>query len=185
MNIKFYAPEWGNALPFDTFCRNVKEAGYHGVEMALPFEPKEKDLILEALTKHGLELIGQYWQSFEKDIEEHAVNYEKYLRNLIAAKPVFINCQTGKDYFSFEKNKRLFDLAAALSLESGIRSFMRRIVERAFTQPMLPTITSPAFPTCALRWTFRIGAMSTNRCWPICPKKYRWQSPTPTTCIAG
>jgi sugar phosphate isomerase/epimerase len=121
MNIKFYAPEWGNALPFDTFCRNVKEAGYHGVEMALPFEPKEKELILEALTKHGLELIGQYWQSFEKDIEEHAVNYEKYLRNLIAAKPVFINCQTGKDYFSFEKNKRLFDLAAALSSESGIR----------------------------------------------------------------
>lgn len=121
MKIKFYAPQWGNTLPFDTFCSNVKSAGYDGVEMALPFEKKETDEILSALAKHGLELIGQYWQSFERDIDVHAANYEKYLRNLIAAKPVFINCQTGKDYFSFDHNKRLFDLAASLAEESGIR----------------------------------------------------------------
>jgi sugar phosphate isomerase/epimerase len=121
MNIRFYAPQWGNTLPFDTFCGNVKAAGYDGVEMALPFEPKEKEIILETLSNHNLELIGQYWQSFERDIDEHAASYEMYLRHLIAAKPVFINCQTGKDYFSFEKNKRLFDLAASLSKESGIK----------------------------------------------------------------
>jgi sugar phosphate isomerase/epimerase len=120
MKIRFYAPEWGNTLPFDTFCQNVKAAGYDGVEMALPFEQREKDAILDTLAKHDLQLIGQYWQSFEKDIDEHARNYEKYLRNLIAANPVFINCQTGKDYFSFAKNKRLFDLAAELAAESGI-----------------------------------------------------------------
>jgi hypothetical protein len=40
-------------------------------------------------------MIGQYWQSFERDLDEHMRNYEKYLRNLIAAKPIFINCQTG------------------------------------------------------------------------------------------
>ncbi|MCE6988116.1 sugar phosphate isomerase/epimerase [Dyadobacter sp. CY323] len=120
MQIKFYAPEWGNTLPFATFCENVKAAGYDGVEMALPFDPNEKDAILEALSANGLELIGQYWQSFERDIDKHARNYEKYLRNLIAAKPVFINCQTGKDYFSFEKNKRLFELADLLSKDSGI-----------------------------------------------------------------
>ncbi|MFC0182698.1 hypothetical protein SAMN04515674_12127 [Pseudarcicella hirudinis] len=121
MNIKFYAPHWGNTLSFDSFCQNVKSAGYNGVEMDLPFESSEKQAILETLQKHDLELIGQYWQSFESDLEEHAGNYEKYLRNLIEAKPVFINCQTGKDYFSFEQNKKLFDLAAQLSEESGIK----------------------------------------------------------------
>ncbi|TLV03383.1 sugar phosphate isomerase/epimerase family protein [Dyadobacter luticola] len=120
MKIKFYAPEWGNTLPFPLFCKKVKAAGYDGVEMALPFDPTEKAVILDALADHNLELIGQYWQSFEKDINQHAANYEKYLRNLIDAKPVFINCQTGKDYFSFDQNKRLFDLAKALSEESGI-----------------------------------------------------------------
>jgi len=121
MKIKFYAPEWGNTLPFDTFCQNVKAAGYDGVEMALPFETREKQGILDSFAKYGLEFIGQYWQSFEPDLNEHAASYEKYLRNLIAAKPVFINCQTGKDYFTFEENKRLFDLAATISAESGVR----------------------------------------------------------------
>lgn len=118
--IKFFAPEWGNTLPFDIFCARVKEAGYDGVEMALPFEAVEKRRILDVLDAHGLSLIGQYWQSVERDVDDHARQYERYLNNLIEAKPVLINCQTGKDYFTFEENKRLFDLAAKLSIESGI-----------------------------------------------------------------
>lgn len=120
MTIQYYAPEWGNTLPFDTFCKNVKAAGYDGVEMALTFDPAEKRTILDTLAAYDLRLIGQYWQSFEKNIDEHAANYEKYLRNLIEAQPVFINCQTGKDYFNTTQNQRLFALAAKLSLESGI-----------------------------------------------------------------
>lgn len=120
MNIRFYAPQWGNSLPFDAFCKNVKGTGYDGVEMGLPFDEKEKQEILAVLSDYDLKLIGQYWQSVERDLAEHALNYEKHLRNLIAADPVFINCQTGKDYFSFNQNKTLFDLADRLSKESGI-----------------------------------------------------------------
>ncbi|MCF0073920.1 sugar phosphate isomerase/epimerase [Dyadobacter sp. CY261] len=120
MTIRFFAPEWGNTLPFDTFCKNVKAAGYDGVEMALPLASEEKRAILDTLAAHDLELIGQFWQSFEKDIDEHAANYEKYLRNLIDARPVLINCQTGKDYFNVLQNQRLFGLAAQLAAESGI-----------------------------------------------------------------
>lgn len=121
MKIKFYAPEWGNALPFNTFCQKVKADGYDGVEMALPLDVDKKQEILTILEKCNLELIGQYWQSFEKNMDEHAKNYEKYLRQLISAKPVFINCQTGKDYFNFEQNKHLFDLAKSISQETGVK----------------------------------------------------------------
>jgi sugar phosphate isomerase/epimerase len=119
--IKFYAPEWGNVLPFETFLQNVKSAGYDGVEMALPFDEEEKNDILTLLKKYELELIGQYWQSLEKDIEEQAANYEKYLSHLISANPIFVNCQTGKDYYTFEQNKRLFDLAQRISDETGVK----------------------------------------------------------------
>jgi len=121
MKIKFYAPEWGNTLPFEIFAENVKEAGYDGVEMALPFDGREKDLILKCLEKFDLELIGQYWQSFEKDINLHLENFEKYLRNLADANPIFINSQTGKDYFSFDQNKQLFDLADRISKETNVK----------------------------------------------------------------
>lgn len=144
MNIKFYAPAWGNTLPFEKFCKNVKEAGYDGVEITLPFEAKEKQEILSTFKNYNLEFIAQYYQSFERDLESHAENYEKYLRNLITGKPVFVNCQTGKDYFSFEQNKQLFDLAARISEETGVRIihethrgkslFAAHIAQNYFTQ---------------------------------------------------
>jgi len=120
MKIKFFAPEWGNTKPFSFFAEQVKAAGYDGIEMALPFNEQEKNEILAILKENGLELIGQYWQSLEKDVEVHARNYEQYLRHLAAAKPIFINCQTGKDYFSFAQNQRLFNIADAISIETGI-----------------------------------------------------------------
>lgn len=120
MKIKFYAPQWGNTLPFSMFCEKVKAAGYDGIEMALPFEVDERQLIVDTLHEYNLEFIGQYWQSFESDLDEHFRNYEKYLRHLITANPVFINCQTGKDYFSFEQNRRLIDLASQISAETGV-----------------------------------------------------------------
>lgn len=121
MPIKFYAPEWGNTLGFDLFCRNVKAAGYDGVEMALPLEIDAARTIVAALKDYDLELIGQYWQSFERDLGEHSRHYDKYLRNLIAARPVFINCQTGKDFFTFDQNKQLFALADRISAETGVK----------------------------------------------------------------
>jgi sugar phosphate isomerase/epimerase len=121
MKIQFFCPSWGNTLPFSDFCQRVKTAGYDGVEMALPFDEREKQQTLEALAKHGLALIGQYWQSFEADPSEHAKSYEKYLRHLLTGKPVLINCQTGKDYFTFAQNQRLFQLADQVAKESGVR----------------------------------------------------------------
>lgn len=120
MRIKFYAPLWGNTLTFENFCSNVKEAGYDGVEMDLPLETRERDQLLAILREYDLELIGQYYQSFEADPKENLNAYEKYLKHLIAAEPVLINCQTGKDYFDFEDNLPLFQLADRLSKDSGI-----------------------------------------------------------------
>ncbi|WP_273211787.1 sugar phosphate isomerase/epimerase family protein [Runella zeae] len=121
MNIKFFAPSWGNTLPFETFCKNVKEAGYDGVEMALPLEKAEKQAILDTLRDFDLKFMGQYYQSFERDLSEHAKSYEKYLRHLIEAQPILVNCQTGKDYFSFEQNKHLFEIAEHISKETGVK----------------------------------------------------------------
>ncbi|HEV7347336.1 sugar phosphate isomerase/epimerase family protein [Telluribacter sp.] len=121
MSIKFFAPHWGNVLPFDSFCQNVKAAGYNGVEMALPFAKKEKEETIAILKTYDLELIGQYYQSFERDLQEHLQSYEKHLWNLVEVEPLFINCQTGKDYYTFEQNQTLFEAAARIARESSVR----------------------------------------------------------------
>lgn len=121
MNIQFFCPRWGSEqLSWDSFCQKVKQAGYDGIEAPIPFEEAEKTEIKTALAKHALLLVGQYYQSFEKDFELHKTNFEKYLKNILSLQPVKIDSQTGKDYFTFEQNRELFTLAENLSKQTGI-----------------------------------------------------------------
>jgi sugar phosphate isomerase/epimerase len=121
MKVKFYCPRWGASDSWDSFCKRVKEAGYDGIEASLSSpEAPEKEEILQALKKHNLELIGQFWQSYDREPDTHLRTYESYLRSLASMKPIFINAQTGKDYFSVEQNTRLFKAASLIARETGI-----------------------------------------------------------------
>jgi sugar phosphate isomerase/epimerase len=126
MKIKFFCPRWGSEeLSWNSFCEKVKNAGYDGVEAGVPFDEGEKQesdnyRMRTALERYQLSLIGQYWQSFEKDFTTHKVSYEKHLYHLASMQPVKIDAQTGKDYFSFDQNKELFDIDFSFSEKSGI-----------------------------------------------------------------
>jgi sugar phosphate isomerase/epimerase len=121
VRVKFYCPRWGADDSWDSFCRRVKEAGFDGIEAALSSpEAPEKNELLESLNKNGLELIGQYYQSHENDFDAHAANYERHLRSLASLKPIFINAQTGKDYFTLDQNLRLINIATKVAKETGI-----------------------------------------------------------------
>lgn len=121
MEIQFYYPRWGSEnSDWNHFCQKVKQAGFDGIEAPVPESPQEQKVILNALENDGLKLIGQYYQSFEKDFEKHKTNYKKELYILASAQPVKINAQTGKDYFSFEQNAELFAIANGIAQEAGI-----------------------------------------------------------------
>jgi len=121
MQIKFFCPKWGSDnITWDDFCAKVKAAGYDGVETPIPMNAAEKQEIADALQKHGLLLIGQYYQSFEKDLELQKANFRKHLENIIDLKPLLIDSQTGKDYFTAEQNGELFALAQEITSETGI-----------------------------------------------------------------
>lgn len=121
MEIQSFCPRWGSAhIPWDDFARRVKEDGYDGVETDIPTNRKEKDLVLNALAKHGLQLIAQHWETVEPGFEQHLDAYNKRLEIMAAAKPLLINSQTGKDYYSIEQNAKLIEAAANASASSGI-----------------------------------------------------------------
>ena len=122
MKLQFFCPRWGSEqLPFSTFVSLVKKAGYDGVEMGLPFDERLKQEMLHALQEAGLLLIAQHWETVDPNPEQHAVEYERRLRNLASAHPLFINSQTGKDHFSFDTNRRLIELASAVSQQTGVQ----------------------------------------------------------------
>lgn len=121
MKIAYFCPLWGSeAIPFEDFLNRVLAAGYDGVEMSFPLDEKERDQKANLINSYGLKLIAQHWETVDADFTVHFKNFERRLRNLAATNPLFINSQTGKDYYTFDQNKGLFDLANQVSKETGI-----------------------------------------------------------------
>lgn len=121
--LKILATNWGFPGSLDAYCAKVKAEGYDGIEIWWPMKKKEQDELFSLLKKYNLEVgflcgAGQSnWQEnldhFKKMINEAANNSFK--------KPLYINCHSGKDYFSFEENKAFIDHTTALSKKTGIR----------------------------------------------------------------
>ncbi|GAB2564259.1 sugar phosphate isomerase/epimerase family protein [Spirosoma areae] len=121
LKIRFFCPRWGATDSWDAFCKRVKEAGYDGVEVAFQSADElERRTMLAALQAHKLDVIAQSLSSFA-DIGQHTAHFERTLRDLAATRPLFINSQTGKDFFSFGQNKRLLALADTVARETGVK----------------------------------------------------------------
>ena len=122
MSLLFFCPRWGQATTtLDNFLTHAKLSGYDGVETGLPTDEKEKEEMLAGFAKHKLAFIGQHWETVEPDFEKHCKEFELRLRNLADVKPIFINSQTGKDYYSFEQNVKLISLARDIAEETGVK----------------------------------------------------------------
>jgi sugar phosphate isomerase/epimerase len=122
MKLKFFCPYWGSDhLPFDEFLQKVKDAGYDGVEMSFSFDLQQKSKHVEAIKRLNLEIIAQHWETIDADFDLHKSNYAKRLRNLAEVDPLFINSQTGKDYFTIQQNSTLIELAEEISKEFQVK----------------------------------------------------------------
>jgi sugar phosphate isomerase/epimerase len=121
MEILFFCPRWGSAsLLWPEFARKVKEAGYDGVETDIPFDLRERDELQQSLEENELLLIAQHWETVDPVFESHLDEYTGRIAFLAATRPLFINSQTGKDYFSFQENQLLLQSAQAAYGAMGV-----------------------------------------------------------------
>ena len=124
MQINYFCPLWGSDhLPAPEFLEKVKQAGYDGVEMSIPLDEKERNGWLDLFREYNLQWVAQHYETLSSDFEEHKVLYRKYLENLASSGPVFINSQTGKDYFSFEQNAELLAIAREISQKYAVKIY--------------------------------------------------------------
>lgn len=120
LKIKFLCPRWGNTQPWDDFCKRVKEAGYDGVESSVTADAALRQEMLMALKKYKLDLVIQALPG-AAEFTEHRRSYETMLRDFVKLKPLFINSQTGKDFFSFDENKQLLEASFLIARESNVK----------------------------------------------------------------
>lgn len=121
MKIMFFCPRWGSEkIPFSAFVKKVIDDGYDGVEISLPEEKLEQKEYLSILSDAGLPFILQHWQTDKKDVNDYIAEYTGRMEELAEAKPLFINSQTGKDFYSFEENCRIIEKANEVEKKTGI-----------------------------------------------------------------
>lgn len=121
MEIKLFCPWWGHEhLDIADFCHKIKAAGYDGIDCWIPEEPGIKHRLLDALQKHELLFVSHQHQARGDSFEDVKASFLYYLQWSADGKPVLINSHTGRDYFSFEQNLALIDIARAFSEKQGI-----------------------------------------------------------------
>lgn len=121
-NLKVLGTNWGFHGTLDEFCAKVKKEGYDGIEMWWPGEKKEQDELFAALKKHGLE-IGFLVGGHQSNFQEHLDTFKKMIDGAATNKvqqPLYINCHSGRDWFSFDQNKAFIDYTTQVSKQTGV-----------------------------------------------------------------
>lgn len=120
--LKILATNWGSKDSIEVFCGKVKKEGYDGIEVWWPTDAQARQELFSAATKHSLDL-GFLCAGTESNFSQHFATFKNRLSEAVTStqKPLYINCHSGKDFFSFEENRQLIDHAINLSAKSGIK----------------------------------------------------------------
>jgi sugar phosphate isomerase/epimerase len=128
MKVEFFCPIWGLVpdyieridAPLEPVFAKVKLAGYHGIEMTVPQNQGQKKEIAGLLSSYGLKLIALQWVASAPVIDDYLALYEQHILSAAELKPVYINCHSGKDFYTYEDNCRTIEKALELEEQMGI-----------------------------------------------------------------
>ncbi|MBA4849518.1 sugar phosphate isomerase/epimerase [Emticicia sp. BO119] len=122
LKLKILATNWGFPGNTEAFCAAVKKENYDGIEVWWPTEKKDQQELFTALDKYQLE-VGFLCGGYQKDAKEHLETFKKAINaaTLSPKRPLYINCHSGRDYFTYEQNKLFIDHTAEANQKSGIK----------------------------------------------------------------
>lgn len=129
MQIKFFCPSWGMVPDYvaeingdiESMLIRIKDAGYNGVEMAVPVSEKQKRQLQSLLKEFELEVIALQYAATGNTINEYIAAYETQINNAASINPLFINSHTGADYFSVAEVNTVLEKAVELSQKLGVK----------------------------------------------------------------
>jgi sugar phosphate isomerase/epimerase len=116
------ATSWGFPGSLDAYCAKAKKEGYDGIETWWPGDKNAQDELFATLKKYDLK-VGFLCGGSQSNWQEHLDYFKKMVdaaANNTSQKPLYLNCHSGRDWFSFDQNKAFIDYTTQLSKKTGI-----------------------------------------------------------------
>jgi sugar phosphate isomerase/epimerase len=118
-SLHIYATSWGFEGSLDLFCQKSKAAGYDGIEVWCPGSKEGRDELLVVTKKHGLSF-GLLVGGGNSDPAKHFTEFKTSLAEAVKLQPVYINCHSGRDFFSLEQNRPFIELTTQSTAATGV-----------------------------------------------------------------
>ena len=116
------ATNWGFPGSLEVYCAKVKEEGYNGIEIWWPLEKNAQDELFALLKKYQLD-VGFLCGGSDSHYQIH---FDQFVKMIDGAayqtiqRPLYINCHSGRDYFTYDQNKTFIDHTLELSKKTGL-----------------------------------------------------------------
>lgn len=113
---------WGFPGSVDAFCAQAKKDGFDGIEMWWPAKETAQKELFDAVKKHQLD-IGFLAGGSDKDPVKHFEQFKQMLDGAAyqnIQRPLYINCHSGRDFFSKQDNGKFIDYTVKVAKETGI-----------------------------------------------------------------
>ncbi len=121
--LKVLATNWGFNGTLDAYCAKAKKEGYDGIEIWWPLEKKDQDELFATLKNHDLE-VGFLCAGSDSNYKKHFDQFTQMIdaaANETIQRPLYINCHSGRDFFTYEEGKTFIDHTMALAKSTGIK----------------------------------------------------------------
>jgi len=120
LDVRYFCSWWGlDHLGVEPMLRKIRDAGFDGVEIGVPADGPGQEALHSALETHGLQFIAHQYQA-EGDFADYRLSLRRSLERAAAARPLFINSHTGRDYWTVEQNLDLIDIAQDVQDRLGV-----------------------------------------------------------------
>ncbi len=121
MEIKILSPLWGHEhRDLTSFVDQIKEAGYDGIDTWVPSEAAQRKLLYDHLQQEEMCIVTHQHAAAGADFHAFKLSFREQLELCAEPGPILINSHTGRDYFSFNQNTELIEIASDFSARTGI-----------------------------------------------------------------
>jgi len=120
--LKIMATNWGFKGTLHQFCAAAKMEGYDGVEIWWPNDQAPQEEMFGSVEKYGLDL-GIILGGWQQNYGEHLATFRKVTTEAATnthRKPLYINCHSGRDYFTPGQNAPFIEHTISLAKETGV-----------------------------------------------------------------